>query len=278
MSELLNHDPLRPPSVDISARGGVLALAAHVLLVVALSLGVSWHIQTPQGGEAELWSEIPKVAAPAPETAPPPEPMPKVEPTPRPEPAPPAVEPEPTPRPAQIAIKKTPPKPLAKPKPEPKPEPKPKPAPKPKPEPKPKPQPAKPTQADAAEQARAEAVRKQYLQRMMSAAGGSDDVSASPNTGRGPASMSRGYANRVAAAIKRNIVFPDTISGNPLAVVSVRCLPNGRIIARRLVKSSGAPAWDDAVLRAIDRTETLPLNDDGSVPTNMEIEFRPQDR
>ena len=74
MSAQLLQDPLRPRSLDASARGGLLAVLAHALLVVALSLGVNWHIKTPEGGEAELWSEIPKAAAPAPAPAPEPPP------------------------------------------------------------------------------------------------------------------------------------------------------------------------------------------------------------
>ncbi len=276
MSAQLLQDPLRPRSIDASARGGLLALVAHALLVAALSLGVSWHIKTPEGGEAELWSEIPKAAAPAPAPEPPPPPAEAAKPEPPPpEPAA-ELEPEP-PKPAEIAIKKAPP---PKPKVEHKPKPEPKPQPQPKPEPKPAkvepPKPAKPTAAEQAQAARVEAARKENLRRMLAGVGGSDELSGNPNVGRG-ASISRGYPAKVAAAIKRNLVFPDAINGNPAAVVSVRCSPNGRILARRLVQSSGVPAWDEAVLRAIDRTETLPLDDNGGVPASMEIEFRPRD-
>ncbi len=285
MSAQLIQDTLRPRRTDATLPGGLMALAAHLLLVGALSLSVSWHIKVPEGGEAELWSEIPKAAAPAPEPPPPPVETKPVET--KPVEAEPEPEPEP-PRPAQIAEKKEPPpKPVkpVKPKPEPKPEPKPKPKPEPKPkpvkvEPPPKPMqpatPAKPTKAELAQQARIEAARKENLQRMLAAAGGADSLSGSPNVGHGP-SISKGYGAKVAAAIKRNLVFPDSINGNPTAVVSVRCSPNGRIIARRLLQSSGVPAWDEAVLRAIDRTETLPLDDNGGVPGTMEIEFRPRD-
>ena len=36
-------------------------------------------------------------------------------------------------------------------------------------------------------------------------------------------------------------------------------------------------AWDDAVLRAIDKTEVLPRDVDGRVPSSMTIDFRPYD-
>jgi colicin import membrane protein len=276
MSAQSLQDPLRPRPLDASARGGLLALLAHALLVVALSLGVSWHIKTPEGGEAELWSEIPKAAAPAAAPEPPPPPAEAVKPEPT--PPEPAAEPEPEPeppKPAEIAVKKTPPKPKVEHKPNPRPEPKPKPEPKPVKAEPPK-QPAKPTAAEQAQQARIEAARKENLRRMLAGVGGSDELSGNPNVGHGT-SMSKGYPAKVAAAIKRNLIFPDAITGNPTAVVSVRCSPNGRILARRLVQSSGVPAWDEAVLRAIDRTEMLPLDDNGGVPASMEIEFRPRD-
>ena len=60
--------------------------------------------------------------------------------------------------------------------------------------------------------------------------------------------------------------------GTPLKVA-----PDGTIIGRRLLKSSGVPAWDEAVLRAIDKTEVLPRDTDGRVPPSLEISFRPRD-
>jgi colicin import membrane protein len=72
-------------------------------------------------------------------------------------------------------------------------------------------------------------------------------------------------------------VYPDAISGNPRAEVEVRLSPDGTIVGKRLVQSSGNKAWDDAVLRALDKTETLPRDVDGRVPPSLTIGFRPQD-
>ena len=79
------------------------------------------------------------------------------------------------------------------------------------------------------------------------------------------------------ARIKPNIVFTDAIDGNPMATVEVKLAPDGTIIAKRLVKSSGVKAWDDAVLRAIERTEILPRDIDGRVQPTIQIDFRPHD-
>ena len=54
-------------------------------------------------------------------------------------------------------------------------------------------------------------------------------------------------------------------------------MPTGEILGRKLKRSSGVKAWDDAVLRAIDRTGRLPRDIDGRVPSPMLISFRPKD-
>ena len=69
----------------------------------------------------------------------------------------------------------------------------------------------------------------------------------------------------------------DAVAGNPRAEVEVRAAPDGTITSTRLVQSSGNKAWDDAVLRALQKTETLPRDVDGRVPATLEIGFRPRD-
>jgi colicin import membrane protein len=66
--------------------------------------------------------------------------------------------------------------------------------------------------------------------------------------------------------------------GNPLAVVEVRAAPRWHHRGqRKLIKSSGNKAWDEAVLRALDKTERLPRDVDGRVPSQFPIGFRPKD-
>ena len=89
--------------------------------------------------------------------------------------------------------------------------------------------------------------------------------------------QSEAYAGLIVRAVKPNIVFTEMIAGNPEAVIEVRAVPTGTIIGRRLVKSSGSNEWDEAVLRAIDRTGSLPKDTDGRVPATVEIVFRPKD-
>ena len=44
-----------------------------------------------------------------------------------------------------------------------------------------------------------------------------------------------------------------------------------------LVKSSGNAAWDNAVLKAIDKTEILPRDTDGRVHSPLLLVFKPND-
>lgn len=266
-----------------------LALGVHGLLLLALALSMNWKMSDPAPVEAEVWSEIPRVAGGA---APPP--PPREQPVVRraPEPVK-AADPEPEPRRApDLVIAKTPPKKAEPRKPEPKPEPEAKPQAKPevvkKPEPK-KPEPrkdapkpetvAKPSKVTdpnsrSLSAAELEAQRQANLQRMMSSLGGGSGGPGAAARSTGP---SAGYAGRIIARIKPNIVFTESLNGNPQAVVEVRCSPDGRIMSRRLVSSSGVAAWDEAVLRALDRTEVLPADVDGRVPTLMQLSFKPRD-
>jgi colicin import membrane protein len=87
---------------------------------------------------------------------------------------------------------------------------------------------------------------------------------------------SASYAGRIIARILPNIIMTDAIDGDPKATVEVKVAPDGKIIGRRLLRSSGVAAWDDAVLRAIDRTDMLPRDVDGRVPPVMELTFNPK--
>jgi colicin import membrane protein len=118
--------------------------------------------------------------------------------------------------------------------------------------------------------------REEQMRRIMGQAGATGGAQ-STGTAQQSSGPSPGYAGRVAARIKPNVVFTDLAPGNPRAEVEVRTLPDGTITSTRLVKSSGNAAWDDAVLRAIERTATLPRDTDGRVPPALIIGLRPQD-
>jgi colicin import membrane protein len=275
----------RPPRV----RGRSLALAvfAHVLLILALAFGVNWRSDEPATVAAELWSATPQAAAPR-AVEPPPTTPPETKPTPK----PPAPAPQPNLPDPQIAIEKAKredakraaaeqeqqkqarlekaereKEELAQQKAK---------VEKAKAE-KQKADQAKAEQAknDKAEAARLASIRDQQMKRMAGLAGATGAPSDTGTAERSSA-PSASYGGRVAARVKPNIVFTDPIDGNAQAVVQVKLAPDGTIIGKRLVQSSGVKAWDDAVLRAIERTETLPL-DNGRAPPAFEIGFRPRD-
>ena len=89
--------------------------------------------------------------------------------------------------------------------------------------------------------------------------------------------VSESYIGRVRARIKPNISFTSVVEGNPVAEVEVRCSDEGTIASRRLVTSSGNAEWDIAVLKAIDKTEILPRDVSGKVPSVLSIKFRVKD-
>ncbi len=129
---------------------------------------------------------------------------------------------------------------------------------------------------EKADAARAEALRKENLKRMQGLAGatGGDNSTGTALKSSGP---SASYAGRLVARIKPNIIYPGDVVGNPRAEIEVKVGADGTILSRRIVQSSGNKAWDDAVLRAIDKTEVLPRDTDGRVPPVIVLGFRPLD-
>ena len=297
----------QPPKPGGTGRSVALALLAHGLLLLALTWGIRWNSEPNNlSVSAELWSALPQEAAPPlqePEpqdppptpALPPPEPVPvKAEPKPTP-PAPPKAAVQPDRADADIALqkekavreKKEREDKLLKDKElkakaeklkaeklkeqqerEDKEREKKKLAEKAKAEEKAK------QQAEADK--RSEAQRQENIRRMQGMAGatGSDDAKGTALKSSGP---SASYAGRIRARIKPNITFNDDVDGNPKAEVEVRVAPDGTILSRKLTQTSGNKAWDDAVLKAIDKTGTLPRDTDGQVPSVMVISFRPKD-
>jgi colicin import membrane protein len=129
---------------------------------------------------------------------------------------------------------------------------------------------------EKAEQALLEAERQRNLERILGQAGASGGPSARGSAER-DAGPSASYAGKLVAHIRPHIVFTDTVPGNPRAEVEVRTLPDGTILSARLLKSSGHRAWDDAVLRAIERTARLPRDENGRVPSTLILGFRPNE-
>jgi len=289
-----------PPPTPGLLRAMGLAVLAHALLLVALTWGVAWKRDNQIiSAEAELWSAVPQEAAPR-LAEPPPEPEPPPPPPPK---APPVLEP-PAPPKVDIALQqeklrrqkelarleeikqdklkqklekdrleknKLDKARLEKLK-----------------QDKLKQDKLKAEQANKAQQAaqdkkqaaleakQLEAQRQKNLQRMAGLAGASGGANATGSAlkSSGP---SASYGGRIRARIRPNIVFTEEIVGNPTTEVEVRTAPDGTIVGRKITKSSGDKGWDDAVIRAIDKTEVLPRDIDGSMPPALLLVFRPKD-
>lgn len=298
-----------PPPQRGTPRALILALLAHALLIAALTWGVRWKRDAEDGAvEAELWSTTVQQAAPR-AVAPPPAPAPTPVPPPPP-PPPQAVRPPPPAPPVpkqpdinlerekklkeqkererdleearqeklkQLAAKKAQEKKEleAKQRAEDEAERK------------------KEQQQKVAEQKKKEAEDKKKaeaatqqatkdrqdanIKRMLAQAGTGGETST--GTAARSSGPSGSYGAKVAAVVRPNVVFPDAdmVNGNPAAEFDVRLAPDGTIIGTpSLVKSSGLGGWDEAALRALQKTEKLPRDLDGSVPPRLLVSLRPK--
>ena len=239
---------------------GVLAVLVHVIFFAFMIFGLNWKTYPPEGMVVDLWSSLPPPAAPA-------QPVVKEEPAP-PKPAPP---PEPKPEPKvetppvkpDIALKE---KKVEKPKPIEKEKPKP-------PEKKPaeKQQPVKKDQKELKEQQKEqqkEQLKEQkarvadeieQLQREQEA---KDRLQAQAAAQSRLANEIAEYKARILAKIRRNIIMPPDLPGNPVVEFNVTLLPGGDILDVKLSRSSGFAAFDSAVERAIYLSKPLPLPPD----------------
>lgn len=133
-------------------------------------------------------------------------------------------------------------------------------------------------EAEQAAKQAADKARQQRLSALQGAAANNGGVgTTAAGNGTGSGGTSSGYADKVRQRVKPNIVYAGDMTGNPQAVVAVTCAPDGRILSRQLITSSGNPAWDAAVLQAIDRSDPMPRDVDGKTPGKFNIRLRPKD-
>lgn len=279
-----------PPPQPGMLRAFTLAIVAHLLLVLALMYGLRWQRDSQVvAAEAELWSRLPQEAAPKEVPAPPPPPpQPEAKPVPR-------VEPPPN-RDAEIALerekrekereaaerrqaelererdrqrkleaqrKKEEQEALRQKQQE-----QARVA-----EAKRKAEEEKQRRQQEQEAQRVAKLREDNLKRMQAMANGTGAPSATGAAARasGP---SASYAGRIAALIKSNTRFTDTVSGDPAVEVELRLAPDGTIVGQRVIKSSGNRQRDEAVLRGIEATGRIPRDTDGRIFTPMIVSVR----
>jgi colicin import membrane protein len=261
------------------AISGAMALATHVVFFVLLVFSVTWQKRQPEAMVVDLWNNLPPVAAPKAEPAP-------------------EIKPEPTPPKPEPRVEAKP-VPKAEPKPVPKAEPKP--VPKAEPKPTIKPDIAlkekKEKERKAAEQQLAEkkkreqeeALRKLAAQQQAKEAEAKRQAAREQEEGlkklaaQQAAAQSRvvdEYKRRIAEKIKRFIVEPPNLQGNPEVEMDVVLLPGGEVLGVKTRRASTMSAWDNAVERAIIKAQPLPLPPDPAMFKDfreLNLKFRPKE-
>ncbi len=135
---------------------------------------------------------------------------------------------------------------------------------------------AKKKQLKLADQKKADAIMAEEAKRLATRGGTGGSGTSPYSTGNTRADS--GYAQKVSAKIKSNTIFnvPSGLSGNPSVEYDVELFPDGSIKGIRKRKSSGVPGFDEAVLRAIEKSVPFPANNTGKVPTKFMISHKPK--
>ena len=249
----------------------VLALVVHLALLAFLWVGVSWQSQDHGGVEAEVWDMQYREAAPKqPEPVAEEKSILKPEPKPVEKPVEPKIEKTHVAK-ADIALEQEKKR---------------------KEEAKKKIEENKQKKAEAdkkkkeiqdkrklelADQKKSQKLRDEEMRRMAALAGTGGGGTAPRSTGNNRGDP--GYGNLVGAKIRSNTAFvvPGNLDGNPAVEYAIELLPDGYLRATpRKRKSSGVPGFDDAVLKAIKKSEPFPRDNTGKVPPSFILIHKPK--
>lgn len=272
------------PAPNLAA--GALALGVHALFVLLLVFGVSWQTQHPAPVMVDLWESLPETAPPAPvePIEPQPEPVPELPPEPQPVKVPEPVKPAPAPKPQPVVKEPPPPKvpdiALEKKKAEAESLKKMKAL-----------QVAEEKALEDAARAEADAMKKvrdkqlaeqkkrellrqmedeDLTQRMMEEEAANEMRQTKLAEARVAASKRQAdlartigqHRDMISAKVRGNTRLPDSLKGNPEVRCLVKLLPTGEVQSVRVTQSSGNAAYDEAVVRAIEKSSPLPLPSD----------------
>lgn len=246
-----------------------LTVLVHGLLALFLFYGINWQTRPTEFSDVELYSAPPAAAPPPPVERTEPKPAARVEPAPEPKPE---TKAEPKP---DIALKDKP-----------KPEVKPKPVDKPpvKEAPKDKPPPPKLDARDIErmrleEELAKETTRVSQQKRRASEVSALDSELARVGEAKARAASGKALASwveKIKLKVGGNVIAPPGLTGNPEAEFAVSLLPDGGLIDVRLKKSSGNKALDEAIERAIRKSDPLPRPDDpGVFQRELNLRIRP---
>jgi len=254
-----------------------LAVLVHLIFAAVLVFGVNWQTKEAAPVMAELWNSLPTSApkpvpkpAPEPEQAPLPEPKPQPKPVPKPEPK--LEQPKPVKADIELKDKKKEREKQLK-------EEEKKKAETEKKEKKLKEQALKEQHAQLeAEQTAlskqreaAEAAHQQMVAQMAARAAAQATAQAR---------LMNDAIGRISSHIRRFVVMPPDVVGNPQAEFEVSLIPTGEVLNVKLSRSSGNPAYDNAVERAIRKASPLPLPTDPALIgrfRELKLKFRPNE-
>lgn len=226
---MASHEPGKLPA-------GVLALTVHLAFFALLMFGVRWQTLPHDVFAVELWDELPAI-----ELALEPTPVASVETAPQlPEVKPVAEQPVKSGAPPEVKadielrekkIGKT--------------------------------EPAKPTAKEI--RARRQADEQLLLQAYAASLRQSEQARIRAEVSAATAAEVGRYQDMIRNKIRRNIVMPPDVAENVSSEFKVTLLPAGMVLEVVLFKSSGNPAYDNAVERAIYKAQPLPLPPDASM-------------
>jgi colicin import membrane protein len=133
------------------------------------------------------------------------------------------------------------------------------------------------TQAEQESQMRAQAERESQMRAQAereSQARAQQAAAASART-----NAEADWIDQIRSKVRSNVIVPPDLQGNPEAVFDVVQLPTGEIIDVQLRKSSGVPAYDNAVQRAILKSSPLPRPATPDLfERSLRLKFRPRDQ
>lgn len=130
-----------------------------------------------------------------------------------------------------------------------------------------------------ADAAAADQRRLEDLSRMTAQAAGSGGNGQAARS-QGPSRADAGYAAKVGGKIRSNTVFnvPDELANNPAVEYAVDLLPDGSVRSIRKLKGSGVPGFDEAVKRAIEKSQPFPPDNSGRAPSGFTVSHKPKDQ
>ena len=252
--------PLTLPSHSRPLQAGALAVGVHLAFLAVLVIGMDWQNRPPQPMQAELWSELPPVAAvPAvvpvvpTEALPPPSPPPVDAPPPQ----PPAIVPD---KPAKPVL--TPPRKDEL------------------PSPAERDRLARQEEAlrkldrqsrELQKQAQAEEALRALDRNLQDKATAERAEAARQAQNDSRVRALQGAIDRLQAKIKDNTVVPPSVPSGIRFKVAFTLLPDGSVLegSIRVLQGSGSPTYDEAVQRAILAAQPLPMPDDVTLRRQM---------